>query len=467
MATNDNLDPSRPSSLTDPLDAAQVAHALAQAIRHRTVSISRTSPVAADEFEGLHDELKVLFPRVHSTLERERIGRYGLLYSWPGQDPDAEAIVLVAHQDVVPVEPDTDGEWSQPPFGGEIVGGEVWGRGALDDKGSLIAILAAVEDLLGSGFEPRRPLLLAFGDDEEVGGGAGAAAIAAELERREVRAAMVLDEGGAVADDILPGVGPVALVGIAEKGAVRLQLVVEGAGGHASMPPRRSTVGILAEAVQALERRPPRARLIQATRATLEALAPEVPRPLRLVLGHLDLFAPFVLRAFAKRPELDASVRTTTAVTVIRAGAKANAIPESARAVADVRILPGETVAGVVAHARDAIDDDRVRVSIDPETVPRDPGPTSPVDGPAFRLLEETVNACFHDAVVAPYLVLGGTDARHYAGITDAIYRFLPLYLDAAARACLHGTDERIPIADLAGAVRFYRELIRRAQVLL
>ena len=449
---------------TAPVDAQRVADALGRTIRHQTISRSREEPMAAEAFEALQTELRALFPRVHASLEPERVADWSLLYTWRGTTPELAPVVLVAHQDVVPVEAGTEDGWSEPPFSGAVTGGEVWGRGALDDKGSLVAILAAVEDLLAEGFSPRRSLLLAIGHDEEIGGEAGARAIAAGLASRGVRAELVLDEGGVISDGVMAGLGPVALVGIAEKGAVSLELTVEAQGGHSSMPPPQSAVGILAEAVRRLETRRPRARMVEATRATLEAFAPELPFLRRLLLANVDVLEPLVLRALAARPAIDAAIRTTTAVTVIHGGTKSNVLPERASALVNFRILPGESVEDVIEHARAAIADARVRVGVEPGTSGREPTAASPADGPAFALLEETIAARFPGVVVAPYLVLGRTDARHYEAISENVYRFLPLRLDAEARGRLHGTDERVGVEVLAGAVGFYRELIRRAQ---
>ena len=449
---------------TAPVDAERVARALGRTIRHQTIARSREAPPAAKAFEVLHTELSALFPRVHACLERERVGDWSLLYTWRGSAPELAPVVLVAHQDVVPVDPGTEDEWGQPPFSGRVSGGEVWGRGALDDKGSLVAILAAVEDLLAEGFVPRRPLLLAIGHDEEIGGEAGARAVAAELAARGVRAVLVLDEGGAISDVPIPGLGPVALVGVAEKGQLSLELSADTPGGHSSMPLPQSAIGIVAGAVRALETKRPPARMVEATSVTLKALAPELPFLPRLLLASADVLQPLLLRAFATRPVLDAAIRTTTAVTVMHGGTKSNVLPEQASAIVNFRILPGESVADVVAHVRATVADPRVRIEIAPETLARDPSATSPTDGPAFALLEETIAARFPGVVVAPYLVLGGTDARHFAAVSENVYRFLPLRLDADARTRLHGTDERVGVQELAGAVGFYRELVRRAQ---
>jgi carboxypeptidase PM20D1 len=449
-----------------PVDAARVADALARVIRIRTISESREAPVAADAFRALHRELERLFPRIHSGagLERERIADWSLLYTWRGSDPELEPLLLVAHTDVVPIDPGTENAWKQAPFSGAVVDGEVWGRGAIDDKGSLIATLAAVEDLLAERFTPKRTLLLALGHDEEIGGNAGARAIATTLEARGVRAALVLDEGGVVSEDMIPDLGPIALVGVAEKGSVSLALTVEAPGGHSSVPPRQSAIGIASEAVRALETQHPSARLVETTRATFAALAPELSFPARLVLANADVLARPLLRVLASNAALDAAIRTTTAPTVFHGGAKSNVLPKRVTAVVNFRIIPGETVEDVVAHARATIADDRVHIDIARGTPAREPSAESPTDGPAFALLQKTIAARFPEALVAPYLVLGGTDARHYGVISENVYRFLPLRLNPESRTRMHGTDERLDVDELANAVRFYRELIRRAQ---
>jgi carboxypeptidase PM20D1 len=451
---------------TGPVDADAAAHALARAIRIETVSLSREAPPAGDAFDALWLELETLFPRVHAAggLERERVATWSRLYRWPGRDPSLAPLLLLAHTDVVPIDPGTEEAWSEPPFSGVVAGGEVGGRGAIDDKGSLVAILAAEEDLLAAGFVPQRTLLLGFGHDEEIGGDDGARAIAETLAERGVHPALVLDEGGVVSEGMIPGLDLVALVGVAEKGSVSLSLVAEAPGGHSSMPPPQSAVGIAAAAVRTLETRPPPARLGATTRATLYALAPELSWLPRLALGNADLLTWPLLRVFRTNPALDAAVRTTTAATVIHGGAKANVLPKRVTATVNFRILPGDSVDGVIEHARLAISDERVRIQIAPGTSPREPSPESPAEGPAWDLLQGAIAARFPDAVVAPYLVLGGTDARHFTPICDDVYRFLPFRMTPESRTRMHGTDERLAVEDLANAVGFYRELIRRAQ---
>lgn len=449
---------------TADVDADRTADALARAIRIPTISLSRGAEPDTGGFRALHSELERRFPRVHAGLTRERIADWSLLYTWSGADATLEPLLLVAHMDVVPIDPGTEEAWTHPPFAGAVADGAVWGRGAIDDKGSLIAVLTAVESLLEEGFAPRRSVLLAFGHDEEIGGDAGARAIANALEERGVRPMLVLDEGGVVSEGMLPGLGPVALVGVAEKGSVSLQLVVEAPGGHSSIPPRQSGIGIVAQAVRALETQRPPARMVDTMRATLATLAPELPFLPRFALANADVLERPLLHLLARSEMLDAAIRTSTAATVIHGGAKSNVLPRRVEAIVNFRIIPGETVGDVIAHARATIADERVRIDIAPGTPAREPTSESPTDSAEFALLQRTIAARFPDALVTPYLVVGGTDARHYTDVSRNVYRFLPFRMDAEVRTRMHGTDERIAIAELTEAVGFYRELIRRSQ---
>src|SRR5690349_21878123 len=236
------------------LDTTALAQRLAGALRFKTISYQDSMQFQPREFEGLQRYLRASFPKVHATLKLEKVNGYGLLYEWIGSDTGLAPAVLLAHQDVVPVEPGTEGKWTEPPFGGAIAAGYIWGRGALDDKGSLVAILEAVEHLISTGAKPRRTLYLAFGYDEEVGGRRGAARIADLLASRHLHPEFVLDEGGALATGLIPGVAaPVALVGIAEQGYVTVELTAQAEGGHSSMPPNETAVGMLAAGITRLE----------------------------------------------------------------------------------------------------------------------------------------------------------------------------------------------------------------------
>lgn len=438
--------------------AAEAASRLAEGIRFRTVS-GDSVPEAA--LLDLRRHLERSFPRVHAALTREVVAGTSLLYTWKGRNPELPPVVCMAHLDVVPVEPGTEGVWTHPPFDGVIADGAVWGRGSLDVKESVYGLLEAAEALLAGGFTPDRTLLFAFGHNEEIGGD-GAASIARRLEAAGVRPALVLDEGMAVTEGIVPGLeGPVALIGVAEKGEISLALSLETESGHSAMPEAHTAAGLMARAVSRLETHPLPARLRGPGEAMFRYLAPEMALPMRAAFANLWLTRRLIEGRLQGAPSTNALVRTTTAVTLLASGVQANVIPRRARALVDFRILPGDSVAGITAHVRRTVDDDRIR--IDPVGTPRAPSPVAPVDGPGFALLMKTIRREFPGSVVAPGLVLGGTDSRHYATLTEAVYRFIPVRVGPEDLERFHGVNERIRIEDYARAVRFYIDFLAGA----
>lgn len=437
------------------VDAEAAARRLAAGLRFRTLSHFDPSRLDAAAFLAYQELLAETYPAAHAALRRERVASHSLLYTWPGRDPEAAPLLLLAHQDVVPAAADA---WTHPPFEGVIADGYVWGRGAMDDKGNLHAILEAVEHLARRGVAPRRTVLLAFGHDEEVGG-EGAQAVAALLDERGVEPFFVLDEGMAVVEEVLPGLqAPVALVGVAEKGYVSVELRVRGAGGHSSTPPPHTAVGILATAIHRLEREPMPARLEGASRQLFAYLASELPLPLRTAFANLWLFEPLVISRLEGNPATNAVVRTTTAPTMIEGSPKDNVLPSEAWAVVNFRILPGDTVEGVVEHVRRVVDDSRVEIA--PIRTPREPSPVSDPGSAAFAALQRTIGSTFPEALVAPGLVLGGTDARHYHRVADDVFRFGPYVFGPGDLGRVHGIDERVSVAGHARAIRFYVQLL-------
>lgn len=445
------------------VDAAAAAARLAAALRLETISHEDPKQLDPDAFIAFHALMERSFPRVHATLERETVNELTLLYRWPGSDPLLRPIVLMSHIDVVPVAPGTEDRWQQPPFGGVIADGFIWGRGALDDKFGVVGILEAIEILLGEGFEPARTTYLVFGHDEEVGGDHGALAAARLLHERGVDPEYVLDEGGAVIVGVVPGLtAPVAAVGIAEKGSVTLELTVAAEGGHSSTPPPHTAIGVLSQALVKLERQQMPRRLGGASLRFFEFAGPEMPLPLRFAFANLWLSRYLIERVLESSPASNATLRTTTAVTMIEGGVKQNVLPAEAKATVNFRILPGDTSADVVAHARRVIDDPAVQIAVGEGA--REPTAESPVDGEAFRMLQRSIGESFAGAVVAPYLTLGGTDSRHFELLTPNIYKFAPIIGRRETLALMHGTNERIGVDDYANAIRFYVRLLRNSQ---
>lgn len=442
------------------LDEAALAARLGAALQIATVS-TPDAPPDAEAFAALHRLLEASFPRLHATLTREMVAGHSLLYRWNGR-AECAPLLLLAHQDVVPVEPDTEDDWTRPPFSGALHQGHVYGRGALDDKASLFAMFEAVEQLLAEGFAPACPVWFAFGHDEEVGGH-GARALAARLQALGVRPVFVLDEGGALTEGAFPGLGvPLATIGVAEKGFLSVRLRARAEGGHSSMPPRRTAIGRVATAVARLEESRPPAALGPVQRALLERAAPHLPWSRRVVLSNLWLTAPLVERMFADSPASDATLRTTTAPTLFHAGVKENVLPQRAEAVVNFRLRPGDTRDSILAHVRATVDDAEVEV----EAVDRfggDPTAPAPFPGGGFAAIERALRAASPEPVlvVAPYVTNGATDARHYAALTPNLYRFAAFKLDARGLAAIHGSDERLAASEYLRGVRFYRALLR------
>lgn len=449
-----------------PVDAQAAAARLAGALRFPTVSHQEAARVDSGAFRGLHAYLAEAFPRVHAALRRDTVGGLSLLYTWPGQDSTLEAVLLMAHQDVVPADDSLDARWRHPPFAGVVAEGAVWGRGALDDKSGVVGMLEAAELLLAEGFRPRRTVYLAFGHDEEVGGARGAAAIAARLQAEGRRLAFVLDEGGLVTDGAPLGLGrPVALVGVAEKGYLSLTLSAEDAGGHSSTPPRLTAAGRVARAVAALQANPFSARLDGATALLFDAVGPHLPFAQRLAFANLWLMRPLVLQQLAAQPTTDAMIRTTTAPTMLQGSAKDNVLPTRATAVVNFRILPGETVAGVTERARRVVGD--AAVALAPLGVAMEPSPVSDVGGEAYRMLAHTIRqTAAPDVLVAPYLVVGATDSRHFLPLTASVFRFNGAAVTPEELDGMHGLNERVSVAAYARAVGFFYQLLRNTDTL-
>ncbi|HNP06478.1 MAG TPA: M20 family peptidase [Cyclobacteriaceae bacterium] len=426
-----------------------------KAIRIKTISFGDSIPLDTALFYGFHRFLESTYPLVHEKLEREKVKDYSLLYKWHGKNPNANPIVLMAHMDVVPIEPGTESVWSVDPFEGVIENDTIWGRGTADDKMSLIAIMEAIEKLLAENFVPERTIYLSFGHDEEIGG-QGAIAIAALLESRNIKADLVLDEGGIITIDKIPGITqPVALVGTSEKGYMSLQLSVELNGGHSSMPAPETAIDILINAIARLRANPFEADFSQSTKDFIQYIGPEQPFLQKMVFANQGLFKNTIVGIYEKSPGGNAMVRTTIAPTVINAGVKDNVIPTLANAVINFRILPGDTQESVKDRVVSVIADPRVKIS--KLSFGNDPSAVTPVDGFGFKLVETAARKTFDKVIVAPFLMVGATDSRHFGKVSDQIIKFSPMNDPIG----FHGIDERISVKGFKDGIGFYQQLIK------
>lgn len=460
-------EPAPPAQSAPPVtvDARGVAQHLGAAIRFKTISygghIQEAEKNAA--LEAFRAWMAKTYPTFHKAAKREVIGE-SLLYTWKGRNPALKPILLMAHMDVVPVVPGTEHSWSHAPFSGDVAGGYVWGRGAIDDKGSLVVILEAAERLARMGFAPERTIMLAFGQDEEVGGAGGNKVMAEALQRRGVHFFFVLDEGGAIVDEPFPGVHrPVAFVAVAEKGYLSLELKAHGEGGHSSRPTHDMAIVRLSEAILKVVNHPFASGLDDIEREKLAVMAPLVPFPHKLLLANLWLTEPIVDRFFEMSPDGSARLHTTIAPTMIAGGVKDNVLPPDASATINFRLHPRDTVASVIEHVRKAIDDPKVDVIALNETKD-EASKVSDMNGAAYKFLVEQIGESFGGIPVAPDITTGATDSRHYLPISDAVFRLDPFRFGPDDLGRVHGTNERLPISELPAAVGFYMRLIENAK---
>ena len=425
---------------------------LSQAIQFETISFNEETEPDSTAFFGFHRYLEQTFPLTHAKLELEKINQYSLLYTWPGSDPSKKPIILMSHQDVVPVDQPTLNDWEAGPFSGKITSTDIIGRGTMDDKGTLIAVMEAVELLLEESFQPTRTVYLAFGHDEEVGGPNGAAAIAKHLKSKGVQAAMTLDEGGFVAEGLVPGTErPVAMINLAEKGFASFKLIVETNGGHSSAPPEENTIGMLAQAIVDLEENQRPYKMVKPIDVQLEYLGPEMPFVQKMAFANPWLFKGMILKAL--------NAHTTTAPTIVEGGVKNNVIPTVAEATINFRILPGETIASVQEHIENTVSE---KIKVEAVGFLTNPSPVSSVDSENFKILEQTIRDMYPDGIVVPGLVGGGTDARYFYDISDDVYRFYPIKLAPDSMQRFHGIDEKISKDNYKEIIEFAYHLIKR-----
>ncbi|XP_069560458.1 N-fatty-acyl-amino acid synthase/hydrolase PM20D1.2 [Brachyistius frenatus] len=453
------------SVVIDPRMREELLAHFKEAVRIPTVSLSQTdiNTTALLEFDKL---LRKAFPTVFSSslVQHELVANYSHLFRVRGSQPDLVPYILLAHIDVVPAS-ESDG-WEVPPFSAKEIDGFIYGRGTLDDKSPLMGILQALEYLLIKGYAPRRGFYIGFGHDEEVGGNQGAMNIVRLLKQRGVQLSFVLDEGLAVLDGIIAGLeGPAALIGISEKGQATVKLSVSVAPGHSSMPPRETSIGILAAAVKRLEDNPmPNLFGYGPEHDTFEQLAHKFKLPLKFILSNLWLFNPLLTRVLERKPDTNAFVRTTTAVTMFNAGVKVNVLPSLAEAYVNLRIHSAQSLQEVLDLIQTTIGDQRVKMEL---INGFDPLPVSSADEKSFgfQIIKKTVLDRFPTVTVAPGICIGNTDSRHFKDLTDNIYRFSPSWFKPGDPQRFHGINERISKKTYEDMILFYVSLIQNCDM--
>jgi len=443
-------------------DKQEYAQRLAKALTFKTISFQEAEKNNWEEYKNFIQYLEETFPQVHTTLKRDIVNEYSLLFTWEGKNPSISPALFLAHYDVVPVEQETEDQWKYPPFAGVVAEDYIWGRGAIDVKCGVIGLLESVNYWVQQGYQPERTLLFAFGHDEEVGGRNGAKKIAELLKERGMFPEFSLDEGMAINEGIIPGIdSPVALIGIAEKGYLSLELSVTTQGGHSSVPTDKTAIGILANAICKIEQNPMPAKLAGPMRWMLEDLSPYMNFHMRMVCANLWLFESILTNIFSSIPNVDAALRTTFAPTLFYAGEKENVLPTNARTVINIRLFPGDTTEKVTEYIRKIINNNRIQIKqFSPEKTD-EASPVSDRNGEGYKAITNTIREVWGDIPIACALTLGGTDSVNYVGVAKNLYRFQPLKFTSEDLKLIHGINERLQIDNYMNGIEFYIRILK------
>ncbi len=439
------------------VDVARAAEHLSLAVQIPTVRHQDPAEDVDAEWTRLHGLLETAYPTAHAAMTRVELASRTLVWTWAGTDPSLAPIVLMAHQEVVPVTAGTEGDWKHPPFGGAVADGAVWGRGSIDDKGSLIAAFEAIEALAKQGFKPKRTVIFVSGGDEEAIG-QGAPAAAAYLKSRGIIAEFVLDEGLVVLANNPITSGKLAVIGTAEKGYATLRVTAKAAGGHSSAPPADSGGAVtLARAVTAIADKPFPLAFQGPGADMVKAVAPSGGFLVRMAVANEWLFGPLLLKQAGASPAGAALLHTTIAPTMLKGSPKENVLPQDATAWINYRIAPGDTSATVMARAKAAVGD--LPVTLAWNATPNEPSPVSSTTSWGWKVLAATAGAVAQ-APVAPSLVTAGTDSRFLAPVAKDVYRFQPVEFAMKDIEMIHGTNEHMTLTNLEKMVQFYARLI-------
>ncbi|MBE6812025.1 MAG: M20/M25/M40 family metallo-hydrolase [Ruminococcaceae bacterium] len=436
---------------------------LSDAVKIPTIAEKDPADMNWGPFDEFHAFLKERYPLIHEHLALEEPVRGSLLYRWKGKRDDLDPIALLAHQDVVPISDGTLQDWTYAPFDGVDDGEFIWGRGTLDMKNHLIGLMESVEALLADGFEPIRDVYLCLGHNEEVMSSeySGAVVMCQYFKERGIHLDCIIDEGGAILPVHVKGVidAQLAGIGVAEKGYADVEVSISAKGGHSSQPPKHSAIGELAGVIQDIENHQFKEELSPMMMELFDSVGRRMTYPMRLVMCNLPLLKPVIQKVMTLIPPAASLVRTTTGVTMASGSPAPNVLPQKASVNVNFRMYPGQTIEDVEKHLRQVIKNKKAEIMV--KTGWKNPSAISPTDSRCFNALRDICSQMNPKSIIAPYLVMGGTDACHYEDVCENIYRYSPFLVDTQLLLCTHGTNERVPVAALADAVRFFKMYIR------
>ncbi|MGN0467376.1 MAG: M20/M25/M40 family metallo-hydrolase [Acutalibacteraceae bacterium] len=445
------------------VDVERYRKNLSKAITIKTISRTNSDETDWNEFEKFHAFLDETYPLIAQKLEKEVVPPANLIYKWKGKNPNLDGVALCAHQDVVPVSAGTEGDWTHPPFEGFDDGEFIWGRGALDMKNHLVCVMEAVESLLEDGFEPERDVYLLFGDNEEVVASSdnGATAIMNVLRERGVHLDAILDEGGAMLPVDIKGVinnKYLAGIGVAEKGYADIEITLSAKGGHSSQPPKHTALGQLAGVIRDLENNQFKSSFSDSMKSLFDSIARNCTYPVRLITCNLPALYPALLQICKLIPPAACMIRTTTGVTMAQGSPAANVLPQRASVTVNFRMMPGTTADDVVKHIKKVVRNKNIEVNV---LKKKEASRFSPTDSRSFKIISRLAKGMEPNAIIAPFLVMGGTDACYYEPICENIYRYAPFKADTSLILCTHATNERIPVSTMGDALVFFKNYIR------
>ena len=443
-------------------DVERYVNNLSKAIQIPTISNFDDNLVDWSKFDEFHAFLEEAYPLIHSKLDKQIISTRSLVFHWKSAHPEKEPICMLAHQDVVPVSPGTEGDWKYPAFSGTVADGFVWGRGALDIKNHLIGVMEAVETLLEEGYVPERDIYLCFGHNEEVmaeGRHSGAYCIMEYFKEKGIKLDSVIDEGGAILPVNVKGVinKKLAGVGVAEKGHVDFEISINAKGGHSSQPPKNTALGELAKIICKLEKNQFKEEITPMMSALFTEIGKNATYPVRCVMCNTPILKPIIKKIMIQIPPAACMTRTTTAVTMAKGSPAPNVLPQKATINVNLRIMPGQTIETVEQHLRKCAGE-KAEIKL---VKGNNPSKISPTDSRSFKAISKICKSMDEDNIIAPYLVMGGTDSRQYEPVCDNIYRYSPFPVSTELLLTTHGTNERITGAALGDGVVFFKRYIK------
>lgn len=434
---------------------------LSKALQFETVSDYDSSTFDPIVYKNFIHYLQQAFPLTHQKLEFRIINEYSLLYYWKGTDTKKTPILFLGHYDVVPAEAGTLKQWTHSPFSGFIDDEWIWGRGAIDDKFQVMALLETTEKLLKENFTPALDIYFAFGHDEEISGEQGAQKIAEYLKTKNLEFDMVLDEGGVMVKDVFPGITKtIAFISTAEKGDMNIEMAVFEKGGHSSVPPKETAIDILSKAIIKLNKHPMPASLQEPTIEMLSILAPHFDGTTRFAIRHRRLFRKKILKKLSDNPGTNALIRTVISTTMLRGGAKENSLPTFAAVNLNIRILQGDSIESIMEYIHKITNDPRIQLTLKRSW--HNPSSITPSNGKAWQILSNTIKENWPDIIISPLVTPGTTDSRHYSSLSKNILRFIPVTVNNESKEQIHGINERISINEYRKSILFYSELIKK-----